>query len=60
VVTQFTWLDYVSGCEEYAKYHADSTYDDVGNAEEGVPAAYDGACADDYGFCASIFSYGKV
>lgn len=47
-------------CEERAKHDANSCYYDVGDAEEGVLAAYDGTCGDDDGFGAAVFSHVEI
>jgi hypothetical protein len=47
-------------CEDGAEEDAETTDDDVSDAEEGVLAAHDGASGYDYGFCAAVFYDGEV
>ena len=60
MVTQFPGSDEMGDCEERAEHNADSCHNDVGDTEEGVLAAYHGACGDNDGFCAAVFSYVKI
>lgn len=46
--------------EEGSEEGADAGYDYVGDAEEGVAAAYYGACADDDGFGAAVIGYVEI
>jgi len=60
VVAKFPWFDKMGYCEDGAEEDAETTDDDVSDAEEGVLAAHDGAIGYDYGFCAAVFYDGEV
>ena len=60
VVTQLARLDQMRDCEERAENDADSSYDHVCDAEEGVLATHYGTCRDDDGFRAAVFGYVEV
>ena len=46
--------------EECTENHTEAGYDDVGDSEEGVFTADDGASANDDGFGAAVFGYIKI
>lgn len=50
----------MSDREKYAEEDADACYGDVGNAEEGILAAYHSACADDDGLGAAVLCHAKI
>ena len=60
MITQFPRFDQICDCEECAENDANACYDDVGDAEEGVLAADNGASRDDDGFCAAVFGYVEI
>jgi hypothetical protein len=60
MITQLPWSDKMGNGEEPAEYDADSCYDDISNAEEGVLAANYGAGGDDDRFCAAVLGYIEV
>jgi len=60
VVAELAWLDEMRDGEERAENDADAAYDDVGDAQEGILAAHDGAGRDDDGFCAAVFCYVEI
>ena len=56
MIAQLTGLDQMSDCEERAKDDADSCYDDVGDAQEGILATDNGSGGDDDGFSSAVLS----
>jgi hypothetical protein len=57
---ELPWFDEMGYCEDGSEEDAETADDDVGNAEEWVLAAHDGAGGYDYGLCAAVFRYGEV
>lgn len=60
MVAEFPGLEEVGDREKDAEEDADACYGDVGDAEEGVLAAYHSACADDDGLGAAVFRHAEI
>ena len=60
MVAEFSGLDQMRDCEEGAEHDADAADDYIGDAEEGVLAAHDGAGRDDDRFGATVVGYVEV
>jgi hypothetical protein len=49
----------VCGCEDSTKQNAETAYDNIRNAEEGILASHDGSGGDQDGFGATVLFYVK-
>lgn len=60
MVAQFSRLDKMSDSEEGAEHDADTSHDNVSDAQEGILATHYGAGADYDGLCAAVFGYVEI
>jgi hypothetical protein len=54
------WFDELSNGEESAQEDAQTTHDDVGDTQEGISTAHDGACRDQYRFGTIVYGDGEI